>query len=218
MIKVIVAPLWISVYTFAGYFAPFFMPLGPIVGALYFVLKGRIKNKEKFEQLSATEKRKLNNQSFISLFRGLIVGTVVAAAFFAPMRGLAFLTTKFSGIDFLQELFVKLSLNGVMEAWMGLIGVFFTIPAGFAAWRKGLRMKTQIENIPTSKAHSAALGLAEFKGVVRAIPDEKNRMTQIEDNLEDPPKIPSELQEQADTMKVVGIPKFSGLTQGMRSI
>ncbi len=180
-------------FAFAGDLASHSILIGTLVGLAFFVLKGRIYRKRHIDQLASAENRNIYSQALISLLRGAVVGTVGAAALFAPMRGLAFLATKFSGIDFLNEFFTAMSANGVIDAWLGLIGVSFPIPAGFAAWRQGLRIKTQIENIPTGKAHSAALGLAEFKGVARAIADEQKRKTEIIVNGKKQAKVPEAL-------------------------
>ena len=185
-IIIILTLLSLPVYIAFGYIAPFFMIFGPIAGVVAFFKLAYI------DREGLSENRR-PAQLLLSLPRGVVVGTAVTVAFFAPMRGLAFLTTKFSDIDRFQELFDHFSAGGIIDAWFGLIGVVFTIPAGFYAWRQGLRIKTQIENIPTSKVHAAALGLAEFKGVARAIENQQERMTEIIVNDETQPAVPNEI-------------------------
>jgi hypothetical protein len=186
----------LPVYAAFGYFAPFFLICGPIVGVVAFFKLAYI------DREGPVGYRKLA-QLLLSLPRGVVVGTLVAAALFAPMRGLAFLISKYSDINMLQELFNHFSVNGLIDAWFGLIGVVFTISAGFYAWSQGLRIKTQIENIPTSKAHAAALGLAEFKGVARAIEDRQMRMTEILVNGETRPTVPGEIIDDGTEMPIL---------------
>jgi hypothetical protein len=194
--KSFLALLSLLAFTVVGYFGTFMLLIGPFLGIIYFVQKVRI------DQLAAGDNRKMFTQALFSLPRGIVVGTVVAAALYAPMRGLGFLTAKYSGSDTMLEIFETLSGNSVADAWIGLIGVAFNIPAGFAAWRQGLRMKTQIANIPTSKTNSAALGLAEFKGVSRAIEDRRQRLTEIVVNGEKQAAVPEDLQNE-DTERAI---------------
>lgn len=193
---IIIVLLLFPVWAAFGYVAPFFMILSPIAGVAAFIQLSYL-GREK-----SVRNRQLA-QLLLSLPRGALVGTVVAAAFFAPMRGLAFLTTKYSGTNILQEMFDHFSLNGFVDAWLGLIGVVFTILAGFSAWRQGLRIKTQIENIPTSKAHAAALGLAEFKGVARGIEDQQARMTEIIINGKNQTTLPNEIKGESGEMPIL---------------
>jgi len=170
--------------------------IGPFLGIFYFV------NKTSIDQQAADETRNMLVQALLSLPRGIIVGTVIAVACFAPMRGLAFLAAKYGGSERLFEIFKTLPGNSALDAWIELIGIVFAILAGFAAWRQGLRMKTQIENIPTSKTHSAALGLAEFKGVARAIADEQQRLTEVVVDDEKQAAVPIDLQNE-DTERTI---------------
>jgi len=174
--------------------APFSVLIGILTGFAYFIIKERILQKRRIDQLAAVENRKMFLLALFSLIRGIVVGTIVAAALFAPMRGLGFLFAKFSNSDRIIEIFEALSGNGVIDAWLGLIGVAFTIPAGFAAWHQALRIRTQIANIPTSKARAAALGLAEFKGTAREIEATEDRMREIVVDGEKQTGIPKELQ------------------------
>ena len=174
-------------FTVVGYFGHFMFCIGPFIGIIYFVKKSSI------DHQSEQNNRNVFLQALFSLPRGIVAGTVIAAALFAPMRGLAFLTAKYGGSEKLFEIFETLPGNRAIEAWISLIGIVFAIFAGFAAWRQGLRMKIQIENIPTSKAHSAAMGLAEFKGVARAIADKRQRLTEIVLNSEKQAAIPIDL-------------------------
>jgi len=162
--------------------------IGPFLGIFYFA------NKTPTDQQATDKTRNRLVQVLFSLPRGIVVGTVIAVALFAPMRGLAFLAAKYSGSERLFEIFETLPGNSALDAWVALIGIVFAILAGFAAWRQGLRMKTQIENIPTSKTHSAALGLAEFKGVARAIEDEQQRLTEVVVDDEKQAAVPIDLQ------------------------
>lgn len=197
IIKLFLAPFKLFAYTALGFFAPIMIPLGPIVGSIYFVIKGRL------DQKGAAGNSRPHNRMAVPSLRGAVVGTAIALALLAPTRGLAFLVAKFSGIGFLHEFFTTLSLNGVVDAWMGLTGVVLTTLFGFAAWQQGLRIKTQIENIPTAKAHSAALGLAEFKGVAREIADESKRMTEIKVNVGQQPTVSDALGGEAATMPIL---------------
>ena len=167
------------------------MLLGPITGIAVYIVLSINKNKPP-DELTSYQKHIFQSFSF-SLIRCVLTSTFIAAALFAPLRGLAFLVTKYSNFTFIDEMFSHMSLNGMVDSWMGLIGVVFTIPAGYAAWRQGLRMKTQIENIPTSTTHSAALGLAEFKGIAVAIEDAQVRMTEIIGNGKKLDSLPAEL-------------------------
>ena len=186
----------LSGFAFLGKFAPFSVLIGVLIGFAYFIIKGRLLKKGRIYQLTAAENRKMFLLALFSLFRGIVVGTVIAAAIFAPMRGLGFLVAKFSGSARMIEIFEAFSGNGVIDAWLGLIGVVFTIPAGFAAWHQAFRMRTQIANIPTSKVHAAALGLAEFKGIAREIEDTEDRMREIVVDNEKQTAMPKELQEE----------------------
>lgn len=183
-------------FTVVGFFGHFMFCIGPFLGAFYFVKKVSI------DRQAADETRNALVQTLFSLPRGIVAGTVIAVALFAPMRGLAFLTAKYGGSERLFEIFETLPGNSALDAWIALIGVVFAILAGFAAWRQGLRMKTQIENIPTSKTHSAALGLAEFKGIAQAIEDKQKRLTEIVVDDEKQAAAPIDLQNE-DTERAI---------------
>ncbi len=181
---------------FLGKFAPFSILIGILIGFAYFIIRGRILQKRRIDQPAAVENRKMFLLALFSLIRGIVVGTVVAAALFAPMRGLGFLVARFSGSVRMIEGFEALSGNGVIDAWLGLMGVVFTIPAGFAAWHQALRLRTQIANIPTSKVRAAALGLAEFKGIAREIEAAEDRMREIVVDGETRTCMPKELHDE----------------------
>jgi hypothetical protein len=197
IIKIFLAPFTLLAYTLLGFIAPLTLLLGPIAGVVYFVKITII------EQTDEAERPKLGKRAVVPLLRGIVVGTIVAAALVAPLRGLAFLATEFSGIEKLQIIFSGLSAEGAIDAWLGLIGVVFTIPAGFAAWHQSLRMKTQIENIPTSKTRSAALGLAEFKGIARVIEDESLKMTEVKVNAKRQASIPEGFEDDSATSPIL---------------
>ncbi len=183
-------------FTVLGFFGHFMFCIGPFLGIFYFVKKVSV------DRQAADETRNVLIQSLFALPRGIVVGTVIAVALFAPMRGLAFLAAKYGGSERLFEIFESVLGNSAIDAWIALIGVVFAILAGFAAWRQGLRMKTQIENIPTSKTHSAALGLAEFKGVARAIEDKQQRLTEIVVDSVNLTAVPIDLQNE-DTERAI---------------
>ncbi len=183
-------------FTVVGFFGHFMFFIGPFLGIIYFSKKASI------DQQSPDENRNFLVQILLSLPRGIVAGTVIAVALFAPMRGLSFLAAKYGGSERLFEIFETLPGNSALDAWIALIGIVFAILAGFAAWRQGLRMKTQIENTPTSKTHSAALGLAEFKGVARSIEDKQERLTEIAVDGEKQTAVPIDLQNE-DTERAI---------------
>ena len=183
-------------FTVVGFFGHFMFFIGPFLGIIYFSKKASI------DQQSPDENRNFLVQILLSLPRGIVAGTVIAVALFAPMRGLSFLAAKYGGSERLFEIFETLPGNSALDAWIALIGIVFAILAGFAAWRQGLRMKTQIENTPTSKTHSAALGLAEFKGVARSIEDKQERLTEIAVDGEKQAAVPIDLQNE-DTERAI---------------
>lgn len=55
----------------------------------------------------------------------------------------------------------------VIDWWLGASGLGVCVLGGVVTWVRNLRVARQIENLPTSKARSAAVGLAEFRGVAR---------------------------------------------------
>ncbi len=97
--------------------------------------------------------------------RGVVLGVFFGAGVMAPLRaiGLGFLWL--TGSEELAEGFHIMSMGGFTEAWIGICGTALALIAGPALWARGFRLRSQIKNLPTSKARSAALGLAEFKGV-----------------------------------------------------
>ena len=119
-------------FTVVGFFGHFMFYIGPFLGIFYFAKKAFI------DQQAADETRNLFVQALAFPAPRIVVGTVIAVALFAPMRGLAFLAAKYGGSERLFEIFETLPGNSVLDAWIALIGVVFAILAGFAAWHQGL--------------------------------------------------------------------------------
>ncbi len=66
---------------------------------------------------------------------------------------------------FFIPLWQKMQTRYLFDWWLGGCGVAVFVIGAFVSWFRNLRVIRQIENLPTSKARSAALGLAEFRGV-----------------------------------------------------
>ena len=72
-------------------------------------------------------------------------------------------------------MFLGNALDGFLDAWIGICGVVLGIAVGSKLWNRGLKIRTQLENLPTSTVHGAAMGLAEFKGVARSLKDKRQQ-------------------------------------------
>jgi len=66
---------------------------------------------------------------------------------------------------FFIPLWQKMQTHYVFDWWLGGSGVAVFVIGAFVSWFRNLRVVRQIENLPTSKARSAAVGLAELRGV-----------------------------------------------------
>jgi hypothetical protein len=145
-----------------------FLLLAPVFGASYLAYRKRRLRKIGVNQPPS---------SVGLLVRATVAGTFFTAAFIAPIRGSSYILARLTGVEKLQELLLATSFNGVIDAWIGVCGVSMAIIAGLIYWRQAVRLKSQIVNLPTAKVRSAAMGMAEFKGVVRTIPDADQRLT-----------------------------------------
>jgi len=102
----------------------------------------------------------------------LLLGPVIVAGIFAPLRlvalGAAHALKQFGDSHQVQELlYIPFRPLPWVDPATGIMGVVFTLYFGIKNRARILRVCAQIRNLPTSQAGSAALGLAEFKGVVR---------------------------------------------------
>ena len=185
------SPVLLLVLFLLGFFTPFYFLAGPVFGIAYFFRKRGL-------TLSAAESPFHRNgdsiakvaPAIIPAVRGAIMGTIITLAVFAPLRTVVSGIIWFSGFEPLQASLMELSEEGFVDAWMGVFGVSFAILLGLMTWGRGLRLKSQIENIPTSTVRSAAIGLTEFKGVARPIDDESKRLTEkiVDGEKKKPPK------------------------------
>lgn len=127
--------------------------------------------------------RKFSAAYWLEALRGLIFYPVICMALLAPGRlvmwaffylvyyykqGPAPLTT-------IAKDFNVLFFWPPFELVCALVGIGFGIVASSVTIWLIVRQYRQVENLPTSKTRSAALGLSEFKGVARAVEDEKLR-------------------------------------------
>jgi hypothetical protein len=104
----------------------------------------------------------------------LVLGPIIVAGILAPVRlvalgavhGFKHVTT--SG-ELGELLYIPFRPLPWVDPAVGVMGVIFTLYFAIRNRARILRYRAQIRNLPTSQAGSAALGLAEFKGVVRRV-------------------------------------------------
>jgi hypothetical protein len=70
---------------------------------------------------------------------------------------------------FFLAVWQKMQARYLFDWWLGGCGVAVCVIVALLASFRNLRVIRQIENLPTSKARSAALGPAEFRGVARPV-------------------------------------------------
>jgi hypothetical protein len=112
------------------------------------------------------------------IVRGVFLGIFMVAGFMAPSRAILLGFFRITGWEEAESLFLGNALDGLLDAWLGICGVILGIAIGSKLWNRGLKIRTQLENLPTSTVHGAAVGLAEFKGVARPLKDKRQRQTQ----------------------------------------
>jgi len=161
--------IFLSVLSVVGMMANFFLLISPAIGHAYLTYRKRKLRQAGVDQMP---------EGKTLWVRATIVGIFLTAAFLAPVRGCSYILAKLSGYEKFHEFLMVTSLNGFVDAWLGICGVCFAIFAGLMYWRQALRLKTQIENIPTATIRSAAMGIGEFKGIARQIPDKSQRLTE----------------------------------------
>lgn len=166
---IIWSPVILLVIFLLGFFTPFLFLAGPLFGIVY-VLKERGID----PNAPGTKGRTL----MLPALRGAIIGTFMALAVLVPFRTVVTGFIWLSGWENLQESLKEISIDGFVDAWFGICGLSFAIIGGMMAWTTGLRLKSQIENLPTSTVRSAAMGLSEFKGIACPIEDEGKRLAE----------------------------------------
>jgi hypothetical protein len=143
--------------------------LGAIFGIMYFFYIQKGKSTEEFDQpLAFLKNFKLSDIG--PLFRAIIVWPLIAIGIFAPFRAI------FWGF---------ILIFGWTEAWtrnfpeipgfnavFGLCGVILGITVGSLVWIRGLRLKSQLTNLPTSTVGSVAIGLSELRGTAQPCVEE----------------------------------------------
>jgi hypothetical protein len=146
----------VFVFTLLNIFSGFAVFGGALFGINYFTnVRGK---KEKKKPINAAD-----------VFRGAVYGLFFVAAVLAPTRVIFLGVLKFIGKTTMELQLPGAELDSYLNPGLGICGALFGIIFGLRTWNLGLRMRTQIENIPTSTAHGAAIGIAEFKGRARSL-------------------------------------------------
>jgi len=106
--------------------------------------------------------------------RSVLIVPFLVAGILAPLRAIFVALHIFfeMPVDVIVEDFYP-ALLPWLNTGLGAVGTVFGIVGGFIAVFLPLRQLRQVVNLPTSKARSAALGLAEFEGVARRVEGEK---------------------------------------------
>ncbi len=145
--------------------------LGAIFGILHFFYIQRGKSTAEFDQPIAFLKH-FRLSDLEDLFRALIVSPLIAMGIFAPFRAI------FCGF---------LWAFGWMDAWrkafndelpevnvvFGVCGLILGIGVGSLVWIRGMRLKSQLGNLPTSSIGASAIGLSELRGIAQPCEDEE---------------------------------------------
>jgi hypothetical protein len=145
------------------------MPLfGALFGFLYFFYWKRGKSPDEFKN-PITFIKKLKFSDIGPLLRGIIIGPFVAVGIFAPFRAFFLgIFWIFGGIKFYTKNFNPTGDSSFyLDAAYGICGTILGILAGSIIWVRGLRLKSQLSNLPTSTIRSAAIGLSELRGTVQ---------------------------------------------------
>ena len=166
---IIWSPVILLVIFLLGFFTPFLFMAGPLFGMVY-VFKER--------GIDPNAPGIKGKTVILPALRGAIIGTFMALAVLVPFRTVVTGLIWLSGWENLQESLKEISIGGFVDAWFGICGLSFAIIGGMMAWTKSLRLKSQIENLPTSTVRSAAIGLSELKGIARPIEDEGKRLAE----------------------------------------
>lgn len=160
-------PIFLFVLIMLNIFYFFIPVLGAIFGILYFFYIQRGRSTEEFNQpLAFLKNFRLSDVG--SLFRAIIVSPLIAMGIFAPFRAI-----------FLGTLWIF----GWTDAWrnsfydempepnivFGLCGLILGITVGSLVWIRGLRLKSQLTNLPTSTVGAAAIGLSELRGIAQPL-------------------------------------------------
>lgn len=158
-------PLLLFVLIMLNIFYLFIPVLGAIFGILYFFYIQRGRSTEEFNHpLAFLKNFRLSDVG--SLFRAIIVSPLIAMGIFTPFRAI-FLGTLwiFGWTDAWRNSFHdELPESNIV---FGLCGLILGITVGSLVWIRGLRLKSQLTNLPTSTIGAAAIGLSELRGIAR---------------------------------------------------
>jgi hypothetical protein len=163
-------PILLFVLIMLNIFSFFIPVLGAIFGILYFFYIQRGRSTEEFDQPLAFLKN-FRPSDMGSLFRAIIVSPLIAMGIFAPCRAifLGFLWI-FGWTDAWNNSFHDEMPE--FSAVFGLCGLILGITVGSLVWIRGLRLKSQLTNLPTSTIGAAAIGLSELRGIAQPLLEE----------------------------------------------
>lgn len=119
-----------------------------------------------FLPISDKALRKNIIEHLLNCLRVIILGPLIIAGVCAPVRAV-FVAIHMSTNPVIDD-FCPWVLPWY-DVGIGAVGTIFGIFGGFIFVFQTLRQSRLIENLPTSKARSAALGLAEFEGIARSV-------------------------------------------------
>jgi hypothetical protein len=160
-------PIFLFVFVMFNIFYMVVPILGAIIGIIHFFYIKRGRSADEFDQPLAF----LKNFKFSDtgdILRSIIVSPLIAVAVFAPFRGI------FSGVIHLFRLEKAWDRNFptgdfFLDPFFGLCGLVLGIAVGTIVWTRGLKLRSQLANLPTSTVGSVAIGLAELKGIARSL-------------------------------------------------
>lgn len=173
-------PAWhhgcaLFLFSFVAIFLNMFTVMLPIVGALigffYFFYWKRGTSPEKFDPITFVRHFKVSDIG--PFLRGIVFGAFMAAGIFAPFRAIVLGLLSISGltgVDWIRALLVEdwgQKPGLYPEGLFGFCGILLGMIAGFSVWARGLRLRSQLRNLPTSTVGSVAIGLSELKGVAQ---------------------------------------------------
>ena len=162
-------PIFLFVFVMFNIFYMVVPFLGAIIGIIHFFYIKRGRSPDEFDQpLAFLKNFKLSDVK--DFLRAVVVSPLLAIAVFAPFRGI------FSGVIHFFRLEKAWDRNFptgdfLFDPFFGLCGLVLGIAVGTIVWTRGLRLRSQLANLPTSTVGSVAIGLAELKGVARSLTD-----------------------------------------------
>ena len=162
-------PIFLFVFVMFNIFYMVVPFLGAIIGIIHFFYIKRGRSPDEFDQpLAFLKNFKLSDVK--DFLRAVVVSPLLAIAVFAPFRGI------FSGVIHFFRLENAWDRNFptgdfLFDPFFGLCGLVLGIAVGTIVWTRGLRLRSQLANLPTSTVGSVAIGLAELKGVARSLTD-----------------------------------------------